>query len=169
MDVLRRGNRVHLRKASPGDAGELDRRFDESRDLHEPWICKPDDVGAFLRIHENCLLVCENETDEITGYFNISMILRGLLQQAFLGFTAFRPFEGRGTMSEGLGLALDYAFTDLGLHRLEANVQPENLHSIRFVERNGFRREGFSPNYLKVGGAWRDHVRFALTVEDRME
>lgn len=68
-------------------------------------------------------------------------------------------------MSEGLRLVLRHAFGPLGLHRLEANIQPKNRSSIRLVRRAGFRREGFSPRYLRVLGRWRDHERWAITVE----
>lgn len=62
-------------------------------------------------------------------------------------------------------LTVDYAFWTLGLH-LEANIQPENIASIKLVKRLGFTKEGFSRRYLKVNGEWRDHERWALTVED---
>ena len=65
-------------------------------------------------------------------------------------------------MAEGLGLVLRRAFRRLGLHRVEANIQPGNRASRALVRRLGFRREGFSPRYLKIGGRWRDHERWAL-------
>ena len=68
-------------------------------------------------------------------------------------------------MTEGLGVVLERAFTDLGLHRVEANIQPGNIASLALVRRCGFEREGFSPGYLKIGGRWRDHERWAIRLE----
>jgi len=69
-------------------------------------------------------------------------------------------------MTEALRLMLEYAFKQLRLHRLEANVQPQNVYSIALVKRAGFVHEGFSRRYLKIGGRWRDHERWAILSED---
>ena len=69
-------------------------------------------------------------------------------------------------MTEGLAQALRWIFGELRLHRVEANIQPGNAASRALARRLGFRREGLSPRYLKVGGRWRDHERWALTVDD---
>jgi [ribosomal protein S5]-alanine N-acetyltransferase len=92
--------------------------------------------------------------------------VRGLFQSAYLGYYAFAPLAGGGYMSEGLALALDVAFRKLKLHRVEVNVQPTNRRSLALVARAGFTREGFSRRYVKIGGRWRDHVRFAMLAED---
>ncbi len=68
-------------------------------------------------------------------------------------------------MGDALDTVVRYAFGALGLHRLEANVQPGNARSIALVKRHGFRLEGFSPDFLYVDGAWRDHERWAITTE----
>jgi ribosomal-protein-alanine N-acetyltransferase len=99
---------------------------------------------------------------EMVGVVNISEIVRGAFRSGYLGYYAFTPFERRGLMTEGLSLVVDEAFGGLGLHRLEANVQPDNGASIRLVRRLGFRREGYSPRYLKINGRWRDHERWAI-------
>jgi ribosomal-protein-alanine N-acetyltransferase len=70
-------------------------------------------------------------------------------------------------MSEGIELVLEHAFGSMGLHRLEANIQPSNAASIALAKRAGFRLEGFSPRYLKIDGHWRDHERWAIVAEDR--
>jgi ribosomal-protein-alanine N-acetyltransferase len=103
---------------------------------------------------------------DLIGVINISEIVRGPLKSAYLGYFAFEPFAGRGLMTEGLRQVITYAFKKLKLHRLEANIQPGNHRSIRLVKRLGFRKEGFSPRYVKIGGRWRDHERWALLAED---
>jgi ribosomal-protein-alanine N-acetyltransferase len=111
------------------------------------------------------LLVCSRVDGAIVGVINVSEIVRSAFQSAYLGYYAFRPHAGQGYMTEGLALVLRHAFGTLGLHRLEANIQPGNRASRTLVRRLGFRQEGFSPRYLKVGGRWRDHERWALVRE----
>jgi ribosomal-protein-alanine N-acetyltransferase len=97
---------------------------------------------------------------------NVNEIVRGAFRSAYLGYYAFLPHVGHGYMSEALALALRWAFGALRLHRVEANIQLGNSASRALVRRLGFRREGFSPRYLKVAGRWRDHERWALLAED---
>jgi ribosomal-protein-alanine N-acetyltransferase len=85
------------------------------------------------------LLVCRHGDGAILAVVNVSEIVRGALQSAYLGYYAFRPHAGQGYMTEGLALALRHAFRRLRLHRLEANIQPGNLPSRRLVRRLGFR------------------------------
>jgi ribosomal-protein-alanine N-acetyltransferase len=111
------------------------------------------------------LLVCRRTDGAIVGVVNLNEIVRAALQSAYLGYYAFQPHAGQGYMAEGLGLVLRHAFRRLGLHRLEANIQPGNRASRELVRRLGFRKEGFSPRYLKIGGRWRDHERWAIVRE----
>jgi ribosomal-protein-alanine N-acetyltransferase len=97
---------------------------------------------------------------------NLSQIFMGGFCSAYLGYYVGARYAKRGYMTEALRLMLDYAFRKLKLHRLEANIQPTNLSSIALVKRAGFVREGYSRRYLKIGGRWRDHERWAILYED---
>lgn len=107
-------------------------------------------------------LVCTRAGDEIAGVINISSIVMGVLRSGYLGYYAFAGFERRGLMREGIQTVVRVAFSKLKLHRLEANIQPANTASIALVRSCGFAREGYSPRYLKIGGRWRDHERWAI-------
>jgi ribosomal-protein-alanine N-acetyltransferase len=88
---------------------------------------------------------------------------------AYLGYAVGQPFAGQGYMAEGIDLVLRHAFGSMGLHRLEANIQPDNAASIALAKRAGFQLEGFSPRYLKIDGQWRDHERWAIVAEERVD
>lgn len=107
-----------------------------------------------------------NEQAQFIGCININEIVRGAFQSAFLGYYAFSPHSGKGLMKQAMVLVIGEAFGRHQLHRLEANIQPDNRASIALVKSLGFRLEGYSPRYLKIAGQWRDHERYALTVEE---
>ena len=169
------GVRVHLRSPRASDLAAFVRAARASRRLHGGWAKAPSTpahyasfvarYGGRVPTHAG-FLVIRNEDDALVGVFNFSEIVRGLFQSAYLGYYAFAPLAGEGYMSEGLALALDVAFRRLKLHRVEVNVQPSNRRSLALVARAGFTREGFSRRYVKIGGRWRDHVRFAMLAED---
>lgn len=171
--AIERGERVHLRHPHPDDEDPFIAAVRASRRLHRPWAQLPDSPSAFATLiqrqdlpSEMVYLICLNEDGALVGMANLGQILFGHLRAAYLGYSAFVPHDGRGLMSEGVRLVLRQAFGPIGLHRVEANVQPENTRSIALVERLGFRREGYSPKYLKIGGRWRDHVRYAILAEE---
>jgi ribosomal-protein-alanine N-acetyltransferase len=144
-----------------------------SKKLQRPWVYPPIDESSWERYiqrledeHHDGFLVCLRNTGAIVGVINFSEIVRGIFQSAYLGYYAGARHAGQGYMTEGLGLVLRVEFSKLKLHRLEANIQPENRRSIALVRRLGFRKEGFSPRYLKIGGRWRDHERWAITAEE---
>lgn len=139
-----------------------------SRALHRGWVSPPNDRAKFAQYVRNLRkgnregFVVVAGRDDIAGVVNVSEIVRGSFQSAYLGYYAFEPFAGRGFLRSGLSLVIAHCFGELRLHRLEANIQPDNARSIALVQSLGFRLEGFSPRYLKVGGRWRDHERWAL-------
>ena len=139
-----------------------------SRTLHHTWVYPPTtnaQWNVYLRrgrdVDAVATFVREQATNAIVGVINLNNIIRGGLQQCFVGYYALAPHERHGYMSEGLRLIVGYAFGELGLHRLEANIQPGNVASKLLAERAGFSYEGFSPKYLQVGGTWSDHERWA--------
>jgi ribosomal-protein-alanine N-acetyltransferase len=144
-----------------------------SRKLHAPWVKPPGTEAAYLsfvrRVRTRSrvgYLIRLRRSGELVGVAGISEIVRGSLRSAYLGYYAFAPHERQGLMTEGLSLVIKQAFGPLRLHRLEANVQPGNRASLRLIRRLGFRREGYSPRYLKVRGRWRDHERWALLADE---
>jgi ribosomal-protein-alanine N-acetyltransferase len=168
-----RAARVHLEAPSRKREAEFLERVRASQKLHRPWLQAPSTAEQFrdllirARGERHCsFFICTNETSELAGVINLNEIVRGLFQSAYLGYYAFEPFSGVGYMSEGLVLVVEQAFGSLGLHRLEANVQPGNRRSIRLVSRLGFQLEGLSPRYLKIAGRWRDHERWAILADN---
>jgi ribosomal-protein-alanine N-acetyltransferase len=174
MDVVanKPGDSLRVTVRSPGhhDQSEFLTLVAASADLHHPWMSLPataQEFQAYLARFEQpgaeSLLICLRDTGAIAGMANISSIIRGRFQNGSLSYAAFASTAGQGYLSEGLGLVLRYAFTELRLHRLDAAIQPDNHASLKLIQRLGFRREGYSPGMLFIDGAWRDHERWAIT------
>ncbi len=160
--------RVYLRPITRDDRDEFVPLMQRSAKLHDPWIHPPINNQTFLlylkrlqRDDHVGLLVIEKSSDAIVGCFNLNNIVRGSFLSASLGYYVVAAFAGQGYMHEGLQLVMEHSLDKLGLHRLEANIQPENHKSIELVRRCGFQKEGLSPSYLFIAGAWRDHERWA--------
>jgi ribosomal-protein-alanine N-acetyltransferase len=102
----------------------------------------------------------------LAGQVTVDNIVRGALRSGYLGYWIDRSVAGRGMASLAVALVCDHAFTQVGLHRLQADIRPENLPSQRLVERLGFRQEGLLRRYLDIDGDWRDHLAYALLAED---
>ena len=164
--------------ARPGRADQADflALTRGSRGHHRPWAHPPQDAAGFrellhrdAREDTEALLVRRVEDGALVGVFVLSQIFRKGFQSAGLGYYGSAEHAGHGYMSEGLALVLDHAFGPLGLHRVEANIQPGNEPSLALARRAGFRKEGFSPRFLKIGGRWRDHERWAILSEEWAE
>ncbi len=102
----------------------------------------------------------------LAGQVTIDNVVRGALRSGYLGYWIDRSVAGRGMASLAVALVCDHAFGEVGLHRVQADIRPENLPSQRLVERLGFRQEGLLRRYLDIDGDWRDHRIFALNVEE---
>jgi ribosomal-protein-alanine N-acetyltransferase len=163
---------VALAAPAAADGSEFIRAVRASRRLHHPWLALPDtperyrayldraareDQAGYLIRHRGC--------GGLVGIANVSNIVRGGLQSGYLGYGAFASHAGRGLMTEGLRVVLGTLFGELGLHRVEANIQPGNAASLALARRLGFEKEGFSRRYLHIDGDWRDHERWALLAE----
>lgn len=176
------GPRVWVSSATDRDVEAYARASERSRGRLSEWnpvdpYGLPSLIGAASRYHRTLLLHARSpEGDhDLVGKVNLTNVVLGRAMTGTLGYDAFDPYAGRGLFGEGLRLVVDLAFTPaprgMGLHRLEANVQPGNVRSAAVLRRLGFRREGFSPAYLLMpgpaGGAgrdqWRDHDRYAVT------
>jgi [ribosomal protein S5]-alanine N-acetyltransferase len=164
---LRGGDLVHIRRPRREDSAAFLRAVGRSRKLHHPWVTPPDTPEAFDAYvrrsrRPDCagFLICRNDDGDLAGAANVSEIVRGPFQSAFLGYYAFTPHVRKGYLREGLALVVSYAFDELGLHRIQANVRPENVASSQLLRSLGFRLESHSPRYLFLDGDWRDHLGF---------
>ena len=164
---------ITLSSPSPADADEFIAAARASRSIHHPWVDAPDTATRFAaylaraaREDQASYLIRHADCGGLTGYVNINNIVRGALRSGYLGYAAFASHAGRGLMTAGLRAVITDAFSTLALHRLEANIWPDNAASLALVRRLGFRREGLSPRYLLVDGDWRDHERWAMLAEE---
>ncbi|WP_392900596.1 GNAT family N-acetyltransferase [Streptomyces sp. LN699] len=172
---LGQGPRVAIRHVGSQDYAELTGLAQESAEMLRRWLgARENTVEAFESYlerfeqptHEG-FVICLRSTGKIVGGVNINNIIRGTLQSGTLGYTAYASTIGYGYMTEGLELVIQLAFDQLELHRLEANIQPDNTSSLNLVKRLGFQREGYSAAFQFINGEWRDHERWAVTAEAR--
>jgi ribosomal-protein-alanine N-acetyltransferase len=102
----------------------------------------------------------------LAGQVTVNGIVRGAFDSANVGYWVDGAVAGRGILPNALAMVVDHCFGPVGLHRVEANIRPENVSSRRAVEKLGFRDEGLRERFLFIDGAWRDHLCFAVTRED---
>ena len=162
-------SRVHIHPPTLADQGPFLAAAGASVRLHRPWVTPPSTPLQFQAYIERmappshcAFLVCRRDNDQIAGVINMTNVVHGLFCSAYLGYYLFAGHEGQGFMQEGLQAVIRHAFRTLKLHRLEANIQSGNVRSLALVKACGFSKEGYSPRYLKIGGRWRDHERWAI-------
>lgn len=166
--------RVFLRRPRPQDEQWYLDALRRSAAAIEPWNPVRDGPGAFEELLERdasgnsvIFMVVNREDGGCAGKIAVNNIIRGRFQCAVLGYDAYVPYAGSGRMREALHLVIARCFAPqpdgLGLHRIEVNIQPDNVRSIGLAKRVGFRFEGFSPRFLYINDEWRDHERYALT------
>jgi len=176
-EPLIRGDGLYLRPAAAGDFSAWAQLRAESRAFLTPWEPTwPEDdltraafrrrlrrqVEDMTRDESFAFLIFDAATDALIGGLTLGGIRRGVAQAATLGYWMGARHAGRGRMTRAVAAATRYGFSTLRLHRIEAACLEENIASMTLLERNGFKREGFARAYLKIDGAWRDHVLYAL-------
>lgn len=153
--VLQQENRPFFEKFSyerSEDFYTLAAQQERIRDYHKDW--QADETytfGIFLK-----------ENDQLIGTINLFQVLRSSLQSAFIGYFLDQPHNGKGYTTEAAKLIVQYAFTELKLHRIEAGVMPHNIGSIRVLEKAGFHKEGIAIKNVKINGKWEDHQVLAI-------
>jgi [ribosomal protein S5]-alanine N-acetyltransferase len=164
---------VRLVVPGPSDEGEFLDVVEASADLYQGWVSPPSDSDAFQNYlkrisspNHRGFVARDLKSGAIAGVVNINDIRLGSMLSASLGYYALGSDRAKGAMTEAVGQTVDHAFGTLGLHRIEANIQPGNMRSRALVQRLGFGLEGFSPRYLYISGNWRDHERWAVLRED---
>lgn len=110
-------------------------------------------------------LVIETE-GRLVGQINVSNIVLGSFRSCTVGYWVAQSVAGKGIIPTALALVSDHVMGELGLHRIEINIRPENAASLAVVRKLGFRDEGLRARMLHIDGDWRDHRSFALTTED---
>ena len=172
-------SRVALRQVRADDASALAALYQAQRDFLAPF--EPERDATFftragqarllehtiaLRIAgfaERFLILAD---DEPAGVLAVNNIVRGVSQSATIGYFVAQERTGNGIATRAVGHVCDWAFTTVGLHRLEAGTLTANLASQRVLERNGFTRIGVAERYLRIAGAWQDHVLFQRLAQD---
>ena len=171
---------VTIRPLALDDAAALLDLRSRHRAFLEPWEPLRDDAFYTLERQRQGVEAAVRERDEgrgapfvvvheraVVGAVNLSSIVRGVFQNAYVGYWISPEFGGRGFATEAVRQVVATAFRTLALHRVQAAVIPRNAASIRVLEKVGFREEGLALRYLRIAGVWEDHRLFALTTEDR--
>jgi ribosomal-protein-alanine N-acetyltransferase len=177
-----KGARVELRLPEPGDYKEWAALRQASRSFLEPWEPRwaadelersawrqrlrryQDDFDQGLAV---AFFIFEHKTGKLIGGITVGNIRHGVSQSAQIGYWIGEPYAGQGLMLEAVGLVCDFAFDTLRLHRIEAACSPDNVRSVRVLEKAGFQREGLLRAYLRINGSWQNHYLYALIADDR--
>jgi [ribosomal protein S5]-alanine N-acetyltransferase len=171
--------RLIVRLAEPADVPEIVNYYRENRahlqpfkPVFEPELLDPaawvDQVASRQREFSlgesfRAFLFLRASPRRIIGNINLSLVVRGAAQSCVLAYNLAKDAQGHGYMTEAVRAMVDFAFHDLGLHRVAASYMPRNERSARVLERAGFEIEGRAPDYLCINGRWEDHILTAIT------
>ena len=164
---------VRLRPLHANDETAFMQGLRDSRELLKPWVQVPLSRKAFQKYvlemntaDDRAWAVLRSDTRELAGVVELRDIFYGDFKNAYLIYYAFQAHQRQGLMKQAVQQVIAIAFNRLKLHRLEANIQPDNLASIALVRACGFNKEGLSPRFLKKNGQWRDHERWAMLADE---
>jgi [ribosomal protein S5]-alanine N-acetyltransferase len=178
LSTPRRHGPISIRVVRPRDARVLQNELMSNRAWLRPWeATSPDGPVSFdMRLGVRRLLQQQRDgvgvplvmeyDGAVAGQLNIWGIARGSLASATIGYWVSERFAGLGITPTSVAMATDFSFEELGLHRMEICIRPENAASLRVVQKLGFRYEGLRRRFIHIDGDWRDHYAFALVRED---
>ncbi len=166
-----------LKRTDRNDWSEIRTR---NREWLSPWeATNPDGVTQIPKFKDvyrqskrsakkgNAFMFAIEVDSHFVGQITLGNVIWGSLREAYIGYWIDERYAGRGIMTTCVALLTDYALGEAGLHRIEVSIRPENLASIRVVEKIGFKNEGLRPRYLHIDGDWRDHFIFVQTSENK--
>ena len=175
--VLEHGD-ITLRPMRWSDRKEWQAVRERNREWLGPWeSTPPDGVKRSVRFVDMLLAVRKQARaglmlplvieyrGQLVGQITLGNIVWGSLRQGYIGYWIASEVAGRGITTTAVAMLTDHALLDMGLHRVEINIRPENAASVRVVEKNGFHLEGLRPRYLHIDGDWRDHHCYVMTSE----
>ncbi len=169
---------ISLRKLSRLDYPVLNRLLHEDREWLEPWEATTPGIRRALDVKWLVRSLISQSKEgfgiafvieyqgQVVGQLNVANILHGSVSSGTIGYWIAKDFAGRNITPTAVALAIDHLFSEVGLHRVEIDIRPENHASLRVVEKLGLRHEGTKLRYIHIDGAWRDHNVFAITQEE---
>ena len=173
--------RLVLKTLGPNSAGKTLAFYEDNKNIleeyeplrlpyfytkaHQKQLLKWDLDGYHHASLVRVWIFTKENPEKPIGTIALSNITRGVFQSCFLGYKIDFDHKEQGYMSEALFKMLQYAFSDMKLHRIEANIMPRNLASLNLVQKFGFEHEGLAKKYLKINGVWEDHIHMVLLNE----
>ena len=179
-DVTLQTSRLTLRTITASFAPQVLDFVTRNYEFHRPWdplvsetfftlAAQQERLNNDVKLRQNGLTIRlwmfhrdDVRHERVIGYLSFSNIIRGAFQSCHLGYKIDHHMINKGLMTEALGEAIRFAFEELKLHRIEANVMPRNEPSRRVVEKLGFENEGLARQYLKINGVWEDHLHYVM-------
>ena len=172
---------VKLRIAKMRDSKSLEKLILGNRSWLRPWEATNPGAPNSFDVRSQLRGLIRQLDDEsgmpfvievqgaVQGQLNVANILYGSVSSAVIGYWVSPEVAGRGVAPTSVALVTDYLMNQVGLHRVEIDIRPENSASLRVIEKLGFRYEGIKQRYIHINGEWRDHYIFALTAEEAPE